>query len=250
MLAIAILVIVSVTVYQFTDVTIRATDASLKAGEEDMQRGGFRRLIATQLASLPAGQSGSLIGMNIKNKGAARRDAMQLVCPAGNAVLTPDAKGYYQITLDLRETPRGSGHFAMGLERQPWTDDDDDDDDDDASTIAKNKVTDVKPAHSQLPSDWVMLMDNVKSLEIAYFDARLNGWVDKWVDQAALPNLVRLRVTTPGEVEPYEFVERVPGGGLTKVAPPTVQQALGQQQLINQGNVNPGSVIQPNLNRQ
>ena len=224
-MAIAILVVITVTIYQFTDVTLRAVDASLQRGEEGMQYGGFRRLLETQLAALPAGQNGSLIGMNVKNRNSARRDAMQLICPAGNALLTPDAKGFYQITLDLREMPRGSGHFALGLERQPWTDDDDDDDDDDDKTTpaAKIKPTNLGPGHPPLPSDWVKLMDNVKGLEIAYFDSRLNGWVDKWTDQTILPNLVRVRLSVLGTDDPYEIIERVPGGGIAKVLPANLQ---------------------------
>ena len=229
MLAIAILIFISVTVYQFFDVTIRATDASLQAGEQGMQDGGFRRLLQAQLSSLPLGQNGSLIGMEIKKAGQGRRDAMQMVCPAGNAVLTPDARGFYQITLDLREIPRGSGHFALGMERQPWTDDDDDDDDDDDTPAAKTKATDLRPGRTNLPSDWVMLMDNVKSLEIAYFDARLNGWVDKWTDATMLPNLVRVRLAIGGDDRPMEIVERVPGGGIAKANLPGVNQPAGQR---------------------
>lgn len=220
MLAIAILLIITVTVYQFVDITIRATEVSLRIGEEAMQIGGFRRLVASQLASLPAGQNGSLVGLEVKGRNGGRRDAMSLICPAGNAVLTPDARGFYQVTLDLHEIPRGSGHFALGLERQPWTDDDDDDDDDDASTPgAKPKTAALHPASAPLPADWVMLLDNVKSLEIAYFDARLNGWVDRWPDASLLPNLVRLRVTFGNSSVPLEIVERVPGGGIAKLAP-------------------------------
>ena len=218
-LAVAILAIISVTVYRFTDAAIRATGMSIQASEEDMACGGLRRLLAAQLAALPSNQNGALIGVNTTRKGGGRRDALQLVCPAGNAVLTPDAKGYYQITLDLREMPRGSDHWVLGLERTPWSDDDDDDDDD---TI-KPASTTLQTGRLQLPSDWVRLMDNVSALEIAFFDSRLNGWVDKWTDQANLPNLVRVRVSLVGNPMPYEIVERVPGGGLTKVIPPSTR---------------------------
>lgn len=250
MLAIAILVIITLTVYQFTDVTLRATDASLKTGEQAMQLGGFRRLLTSQLSSLPTGQNGALIGVNPKLKGPNRRDAMQIVCPAGNALLTPDAKGFYQVTLDLRETPRGSGHFALGLEREPWTDDDDDDDDDDATI--KPDLAVPHAAHAALPSDWVQLMDNVQSLEIAYFDARLNGWVDKWTDTSLLPNLVRVRLTPAGTEAPYEIVERVPGGGIAKSTLPTSVQARFNNGIRPQTGVpvapnggGPGSQIPP-----
>ncbi len=214
-LAVAILVIITITVYQFTDVAIRATEMSMQASAEDTACAGLRRLLAAQLAGLPANQNGTLIGVNTIRKGGGRHDALQIVCPAGNAVLTPDAKGFYQVTLDLREIPRGSDHWALGMERTPWNDDDDDDDDD----AVKPTASVLQSGRQQLPSDWVRLMDNVSALEIAFFDSRLNGWVDKWTDQANLPNLVRMRVSLAGNPIPYEIVQRVPGGGLAKVIP-------------------------------
>lgn len=214
-LAVAILAIISLTVYRFTEVAIRATAVSMQAGAEETACGGLRRLLAAQLAALPSNQNGVLSGINTTRKGS-RHDALQLVCPAGNAVLTPSAKGYYQVTFDLRETPRDSGHWALGLERTPWTDDDDDDDDDGPKPNASSPLSTGK---QQLPSDWVKLLDNVNTLEIAFFDSRLNGWVDKWTDQTNLPNLVRVRVALAGNTVPYEIVERVPGGGVAKIIP-------------------------------
>ena len=67
------------------------------------------------------------------------------------------------------------------------------------------------------PLDSLKLMDGVRSLEIGYFDARLNGWMDRWTDAQTLPNLVRLRLTTEERSQPYEIVVHVPGGGLTRV---------------------------------
>ena len=235
-LAVAILVIISMTVYQFTEVAIHATDVSMQLSLEDTACSGLRRLLATQLSALPANQNGVLIGVNTTHKGA-RHDALQMVCPAGNAVLTPDAKGFYQITLDLREIPRDSGHWTLGMERTPWDDDDDDDDD-----AIKPDSKDLRTVKQALPSDWVRLLDNVNALEVAYFDSRLNGWVDKWTDQTNLPNLVRLRVLLAGNSVPYEIVQRVPGGGVTKVIPtnvnqPTITPFSGQ-------NVNNGSQSQ------
>ncbi len=217
-LAVAILAIISVTVYRFTEVAIRATDSSMRVSEEQTACDGLRRLLGAQLAALPMNQTGTLIGVETNRKGG-RHDALQIVCPAGNAVLTPDAKGLYQVTLDLRETPRGSNHWALGMERNPWTDDDDDDDDDEGPKL--NAALQNKPPE-KLPSDWVKLLDDVNALEIAYFDHRLNGWVDKWMDATNLPNLVRLRVTVAGNTVPYEFVERVPSGGIAKVIPTSV----------------------------
>ena len=218
LIAVAILCMVSLALYQFVDTTLRAAAYSEKSGKSDAAFAGLRRLVAAQLAALPAGQDGALIGMTVERNGT-RRDVLQLICPAGNALLTPDARGFYETTLDLRELPRGSGRYAFGMERQPWSDDDSDeadDPDDDKPGTSALRTTNLRPGHelARMPGDWVKLMDGVRAVEIAYFDARLNGWVDKWTDQKVLPNLVRLRLTTGDHPEPYEIVTRVPGGGL------------------------------------
>jgi prepilin-type N-terminal cleavage/methylation domain-containing protein len=220
-LAVAILLLISVALSRFTDSTIQAAQISVRNGDEDEACSGLRRLLTAQLAALPQNfQSGALVGMMIKSNGG-RRDALQMICPSGNALLTPDAKGLYQITLMIREIPRGSGKMVLGLQRQPWTDDDDDDDDDNPSGSSSLKTTSLNPAAAKLPSDWVSLMDDVTQIEIAYFDSRLNGWVDRWTDSSALPNLVRVRLTLGNNgAPPYEIVQRVPGGGIKALPPP------------------------------
>lgn len=229
LIAVAILAIMTLTVYQFTDTTLRAAAYSQKSGAEDAAYAGLRRLFAAQLASLPTGTQGALIGMTM-TRGGGRHDVLQLVCPAGNALLTPDARGFYQVTFNVQETPRGSGHYALGMDREPWTDDDDDDSDDDQSKATALKATDTRPGHelARTNGEWIKLLDGIRSLEIAYYDARINNWVDKWTDPAVLPNLVRLRVTADGATaQPYEIVARVPGGGVRRVAPTLLQSLPG-----------------------
>ena len=86
-------------------------------------------------------------------------------------------KGYYQVALDLREIPRDSGHWVLGLERTPWTDDDDDDDDD-ARQTDLNPERRV-PCGKALPTDWVKLIDNVNALEIANISTARLKWVGR-----------------------------------------------------------------------
>ncbi len=215
--SVAILLLITITVSRFTELTVQSAEFSRRSSDEALACNGLRHLLAAQLSSLPAGLNGALVGMNIKSSNG-RRDAMQMVCPAGNALLTPDAKGNYQLTLLVREIPRGSGKLVLGLDREPWVDDDADDDDEDTTPGAAVKpLASLHPAQEKLPSDWVSLLSGVRQLEIAYFDARLNSWVDRWTDQTILPNLVRLRLTLEAGQPPYEIVERVPGGGLKRV---------------------------------
>jgi hypothetical protein len=50
---------------------------------------------------------------------------------------------------------------------------------------------------------WVPLLSDIKSLEIRYFDPRLNAWVDRWTDRGTLPHLVRLTIERAGARVPW-----------------------------------------------
>ena len=240
MLAAAILIVITVAVSRFTVLTVQSAEFSAQNSAETLACDGLGRLLAAQLSALPAGQNESLVGMSIKSS-SGRRDALQLIVPAGNGLLTPDAKGLYQVTLLIREIPRGSGKMVLGLERQPWIDDDDDDDDDDTPGSGSAKTNPLATVE-KLPSDWVPLMDGVQQLEIAYFDSRLDSWVDRWTDLAMLPNLVRLRLTLSAGQPPYEIVERVPGGGVKRGAA-AITFPVGP--VVGQPGTNPAPVAPP-----
>ena len=232
MLAIAILAVICGTIYQFTATTVRATVVSAQADSREVSFSGLRRLLDAQFAALPFSEPHAFLGATTDGKHG-KRDALQMICPAGNALLTPDAHGLYQITLGLHEIPRGSGHYVLGLEREPWTDD--------SETLLNGADAFQLPAVSaggvrttgtslqseQGPSDWVRLLDGVSALEISYFDPRLNTWLDKWSDQTFIPSLVRVRLTMENSDVPYEFVEQVPGGGLRRGLPSSVASSNG-----------------------
>jgi hypothetical protein len=70
-------------------------------------------------------------------------------------------------------------------------------------------------------TSWVPLLDDVRSLQIRYFDPMLNVWVEKWTDTSRLPPLVRLVIGRPDR-EPREAVialRRTP----LPLAPPQAQ---------------------------
>ncbi len=215
MLAVAILSIVAGSIYQFTNVSLESASYYTMTGDQEAVRAGLRRLVEAELADIPVGVPGSLLGLKSHGRDG-DRDSLQMVCAPGNGVLSSDAHGNYEVLLEVREFPRRSGKFSLGIERRPHEDDDDDDDDDEAASA-------LHP-HINLPADWVPLIEGVRNLEIRYFDSRLNGWVERWTDQTILPNLVRVRFADENDQQPYEFVARVPAGGIqasaTKFVPP------------------------------
>ena len=53
---------------------------------------------------------------------------------------------------------------------------------------------------------WIPLLSDLNSVEIRYFDPRLNAWVDRWTDRGTLPHLVRLTIDRAGSSVPWEAV--------------------------------------------
>jgi len=53
---------------------------------------------------------------------------------------------------------------------------------------------------------WVRLIDNVQSLQIRYFDPRLNTWLDKWTDNITLPRLVKVTIGRKDASVPWEAI--------------------------------------------
>ena len=248
MLAIAILGVICGTIYQFTGTVIRSSNVSLRTDAQAQYFGGLRRLLDAQFTALPTNETGVFIGLSQEGK-SGHRDAIQVVCPAGNALLTPDAHGLYQVTLGMDEIPAGSGHYSLVMEREPRPDDNEEANADNTSfQLPAVSAGGAKTNRSQLPSDSVRLLGGVKSLEIAYYDPRLNAWQDKWNDDTMIPSLVRVRLAMEDSGAPYEFVEQIPGGGLRRGLPTTVSTNVAANGLgVVPGATGPNGAPVPSL---
>jgi hypothetical protein len=108
---------------------------------------------------------------------------MTWICPAGPGLLTRYATGEYLVTLKPRPMPKGD-RLELGLVREA---------EDDDNPVPENQA-------------WIPLLTNLRSVEIRYFDPRLNAWVDRWTDRGTLPHLVRLTIDRAGSSVPWEAV--------------------------------------------
>jgi hypothetical protein len=133
------------------------------------------------LQDLPPGQ-GTLAGEPYKFNGRSR-DEITWICSAGAGLLTRYATGEFSVTLRLRPIER-SEQMELGIVRES---------DDDSNPVPENK-------------SWVSLLTGVNSMEIRYFDPRLNAWVDRWTDRGTLPHLIRLTIDRTGSSVPWEAV--------------------------------------------
>jgi prepilin-type N-terminal cleavage/methylation domain-containing protein len=181
MLAVAILGMMALAIYRFVSTNLTAVRLSTEINETDARYEGLANLLIEQLQDLPPGQ-GTLAGEPYKFSGRSR-DEITWVCSAGPGLLTRYATGEFSVTLRLRPIER-SEQMELGIVRES---------DDDSNPVPENR-------------SWVSLLTGVNSMEIRYFDPRLNAWVDRWTDRGTLPHLVRLTIDRAGSLVPWEAV--------------------------------------------
>jgi len=70
--------------------------------------------------------------------------------------------------------------------------------------FARKPKDDTNPSNEN--ETWVPLISNVESMQIRYFDPRLNAWAKQWTDTSVLPHLVQLSIKRTGRSVPWEVV--------------------------------------------
>jgi prepilin-type N-terminal cleavage/methylation domain-containing protein len=178
MLAVAILAMMSLAIYRFVQSNLSAIRFSTDLSAADARYGGLRDLLTAQWQSLPSG-AGALTGEPFKLNDRSR-DEIKWICNAGPGLLTRYAPSDFIVTMRLQRENEKSDRLDLGFLREPKND------------------TAIENVHES----WVPLIENVGSLQIRYFDSRLNVWVDKWSDTVTLVKLVvgRTDATVPWEV--------------------------------------------------
>lgn len=181
-LAVALVAMVTLTIYRFLEGNLRAIRVFTEMGERDRTLEALVEVLKDHLMSLPPKGKSSLLGEPHKF-GTYSSDEMQWVCGPGNALFASQALGDYRVLLMMGK-PDGSGASELGLSRVPV----------DSNERIKN---------------WIPLLPDVQELRIRYFDDRLNSWLDKWSDSAARPALVRLEILRRGDGASYVRVLHV-----------------------------------------
>ncbi len=182
MLAVAILGMMSLAIYRFVQTTMIALRIQAESSLVDAQYSGFTNLLSSEWQSLTAGR-GALLGEPFKF-GDRSRDEITWVATAGPGLMTRYATGEYSVSMRLRPLSKGSEKMGIGLMRKP------------RSSAEFESETE----------SWIPLLPDVQSLQIRYFDPRLNTWVDKWTDTLTLPRLVKIILTRPNDGTPWESI--------------------------------------------
>lgn len=182
MLAVAILGMMSLAIYRFVQTSLTAIRISSEATADDALYSGLNTLLSNEWSALPSGR-GAMLGEPFKME-ERPRDEVTWLTTAGPGLLTRYARGEYRVTLRIKPAEDESGTMVMGVLRRPSGDE-------------------VNAAGQE---SWVPLLHNVESLQIRYFDPRLNTWVDRWTDAVTLPRLVRLEIGRTRNPVPWEAV--------------------------------------------
>lgn len=181
-LAVAILGMMSLAVYRFVQSNLIALRISSETNAIDAQYSGFSNLLASEWSALPGGE-GALLGEPFKMNDRSR-DEITWICSAGPGLMTRYAAGEYQVSMRLRPMSKESDQMEIGFMRKAF---------DELRTGTGTET-------------WIPLLPNVQSLQIRYFDPRLNTWVEKWTDTITLPRLVKVAIGRPNNSVPWEAV--------------------------------------------
>ncbi|HJT45311.1 MAG TPA: prepilin-type N-terminal cleavage/methylation domain-containing protein [Chthoniobacterales bacterium] len=180
-LAVAILAMMSLAIYRFVQTNIVAIHAATEASAEDALYGGLRDLLTAQWQSLAPGK-GALMGDPYKLSDRSR-DEIRWICAGGPGLLTRYASSDFVVTMRLQRHSEKSDQLDLGFLRQP-----------------------KDPSVSSDTRNWVPLIENVQTMQIRYFDPRINSWIDRWSDAVTLPRLVKVIIGRADTRVPWEVI--------------------------------------------
>ena len=181
-LAVAILGMMSLTIFRFVQSNLTALRVSSDANAAEAQYDGLRNLLMAEWQSLNprrAGMRGEPFKLNDR-----QRDEISWNCSAGPGLLTRYAPGNFAVSVRLQPENSKSDRLDLGFLRKAQKDSDIGDENE----------------------SWMPLIKNVNTLQILYFDPRLNTWIDRWSDGARLPVLVKLTVGRADATPPWEVI--------------------------------------------
>jgi prepilin-type N-terminal cleavage/methylation domain-containing protein len=181
-LAVAILAMMAVAIYRFVQANLTSMRVSAEISQVDASYGGLRDLLTAQWQSLP-GTTAALTGEPYKF-GGRPRDEIKWTCTAGPGLLTRYAPGDFSVAMRLQRQSKKGDRLDLGFLRKP-----------------KGDV-----AFADTDQSWIPLIQNVGSLQIRYFDPRINGWVERWTETGRLPRLVKVVIGRNDAAAPWEMI--------------------------------------------
>jgi prepilin-type N-terminal cleavage/methylation domain-containing protein len=181
MMAVAILAMVAMAIYRFVATNMAAVQASAAETAANARYNGFINLINSQMQQLST--EGGILGDPYKFSDQSQ-DEMSWIASSGPGLCTRYAPGEYVVSMRLKRSETNNNKMDIGFMRKPRD----------------------TPDGSDEGQSWVPVLEDVRGLEIRYFDARLPAWVDKWTDTTVMPRLVKLVIGCPDRRQPLETI--------------------------------------------
>src|SRR6266513_1918875 len=181
-MAVAILATMALAIYRFVQSNLIAIRLSSETLASEARYDGLREVLAAQWQGLPSGK-GALLG-DVFKLNDRERDEIRWTCSAGPGLMTRYAAGDFVVALRLQSEKKDGDRLDLGFLRKPKGD----------------------SALTNANESWIPLIENVRSLQVRYFDARLNVWKGNWTDPGRLPQLVKLTIGRPDSATSWEVV--------------------------------------------
>jgi prepilin-type N-terminal cleavage/methylation domain-containing protein len=181
-MAVAILATMALAIYRFVQANLVAIRLSSETLAVEARYDGLREVLAAQWQSLPSGK-GAMMGDAFKLNDR-ERDEIRWTCSAGPGLMTRYAAGDFIVALRLQSEKKDGDRLDLGFLRKPKGD----------------------SALTNANESWIPLIENVRSLQVRYFDVRLNVWVERWTDTGTLPRLVKVIIGRSDAAVPWEAI--------------------------------------------
>lgn len=184
MLAVFIISLVMLSVFRFLELNLQAIRLGTEHGADERSIRALVDVLQAEMNALPIVSSQNVLHGEAYKFNEIPQDEMEWQCMAGNGLFTAHAAGDYRATLTLRPVPK-TNELELGLRR-------------------------VQVDGNPDEIHWLPLRRGIRAMEIRYFDPRLNNWLERWVDAAQRPSLIRIRLWRADEKDPYEAILHLP----------------------------------------
>ncbi len=188
-LAMAILVLVTIGLYQVMRASITAAEEIRRSKQRSEQLAGFVELVRRSLDSLPNEAS---VTSSMREGSGGLTQALTVADASTAFAFGPGSAHYGPKSLIL--IPQTGGLSSLAIEYEP-------------DPESRTPQTGEPPV--------LILLNDVRSIEWLFYDQRSASWAEKWENASPRPGLVRMNLSLPGEELPYTATFRVPAGGVT-----------------------------------
>ena len=199
-LAVAILSMISVTVFQFVRSNIQAISISSEEINNQLAVERMTEMVQEEFFSFPGRGQSTLLSKAVRLSGR-DVDSVEWRSKGGPGLMTTAAKGEYIARLRIKPLKDNAAKYEIGIERE---------------IAMQETALGLVASLGVSKPDWIPLIPNAQSLRLRFFDPRVNTEVDSWTDTASRPSYMRLSVMREGDLVPLEAVIGIPSAIATQ----------------------------------